>query len=150
MKRAALALCAALAAAAVHADEGRRLRVPMLRAYEQECSSCHVAYPPGLLPAASWKRLMGGLPQHFGTDASLDPATLQAISVWLEANASRRITEPPPQDRITRSAWFERKHDEVPADAWRRPAVRSAANCTACHAGAAEGDYSEHRVRIPR
>ena len=22
--------------------------------HQQECGSCHVAYPPGLLPAASW------------------------------------------------------------------------------------------------
>jgi len=147
--RLAFAFAAVLAAGTARADD-RGLRVPMLPAYRQECAACHVAYAPGLLPAASWRRLMGNLPQHFGTDASLDATTVQALTAWLEANASQRRADPPPQDRITRSAWFQREHREVPADAWQRPAVRSASNCTACHAGAAEGDFSEHRVRIPR
>jgi hypothetical protein len=148
VKSAALAFCAALAASASHADEGR-LQVKILPAYQQECSACHVAYAPALLPSASWQRLMDHLPRHFGTDASVDPATQKAILVWLEANASQRIAEPA-QDRITRSAWFQREHREVSTDVWQRPAVRSAANCVACHTGASQGDFSEHGFRIPR
>ena len=50
----------ALSGAWAHDDEGdrpgrARTRVPMLAAYQQECSACHMAYPPGLLPAASWQ-----------------------------------------------------------------------------------------------
>jgi mono/diheme cytochrome c family protein len=146
----ALALGLAAALLPAFADD-HAARVPMLPAYRQECAACHIAYPPSMLPAASWQRLLNGLPHHFGTDASLDPATVQALSVWLSAQAAsgRRAAEPP-EDRISRSAWFQRKHDEVPADAWRRPAVRSASNCAACHAGADTGDFDEHRVRIPR
>ena len=55
--------------------------------YKQECASCHMAYPPGLLPAASWQRLMTSLPRHFGAEASLDPATQKSLSAWLAANA---------------------------------------------------------------
>lgn len=148
MKHAAFFLSAMLAAAAASAGDSES-GPQGLPAYRQECSACHVPYPPGLLPAASWRRLMGSLPQHYGTDASLDAATRQAISTWLEAHASRRAAEPP-QDRITRGAWFLREHREVPAGTWQRPAVRSAANCAACHAGAAGGDFDEHQVRIPR
>jgi cytochrome c peroxidase len=43
-----------------------------------------------------------------------------------------------------------REHDEVPAEAWRRASIKTAANCSACHQGAALGDYDEHGVRIPR
>jgi hypothetical protein len=120
--------------------------------YQQECASCHVAYPAGMLPRASWQRIMNNLPHHFGTDASLDPATLSELSSWLSANAGtyKRVKEEPPQDRITRSAWFTRKHDEVPASAWKLPAVKSASNCNACHAQAQQGDFNEHSVRIPR
>jgi mono/diheme cytochrome c family protein len=127
-------------------------RVPLLPKYKQECASCHVAYPPGMLPAASWQRLMKGLPQHFGTDASLDAASVQQISAWLKTNAGTngRAREAPPQDRITRSAWFVREHDEVPAAVWKRQAVRSAANCSACHTQADQGDFNEQSVRIPR
>ena len=32
-------------------DHERALRVAPLPQYTQECASCHIAYPPGLLPA---------------------------------------------------------------------------------------------------
>jgi hypothetical protein len=123
---------------------------PDLSRYRQECASCHVAYPPALLPAPSWQRLMDHLPQHFGTDASLDPDTVQRLSTWLQTHAAMGRAPEPPQDRITRSAWFVRRHDEVPAAAWQRPAVKRPANCAACHPGADQGDFDEHRIRIPR
>jgi len=152
--RAGLALIALFGIALpASADDDRNAPgPPLLPKYQQECASCHVAYPPGLLPAESWRRLMAGLPRHFGVDASLDAPTLGAISAWLAANAGtfKRVREAPPEDRITRSAWFVRKHDEVSATVWKRPTVKSPANCTACHAQADQGDFNEHRVRIPR
>jgi len=134
------------------ADGARLTNGPMLPIYRQECAACHIAYPPGLLPAASWQRLMDNLPHHFGVDASLDAATAKPVVAWLAANAAtyKRVREEPPADRITRSAWFVRKHDEVSASAWQRPAIKSPANCAACHAQADQGDFDEHRVRIPR
>lgn len=147
----ALAALVLLATPGARADgEGRTARVPLNPKYQQECAACHLAYPPGMLPAASWQRLMGALPRHFGSDASLDPATLQELSAWLGANAGTRVREEPPQDRITRSAWFVRKHDEVAASTWKLPAVKSAANCAACHTRAEQGDFNERYVRIPR
>mgnify|MGYP003337774045 CR=1 FL=1 len=125
-------------------------RVPLDPLYVQECGSCHAPFPPALLPAESWQRLLGGLRKHFGTDASLEPAAQEALGRWLTANATTRRIEAPAEDRITRTRWFQREHDEVPADAWRRPAVKNAANCAACHPAAAEGGYSERQVRIPR
>jgi len=138
---------------AVFAGEGERgARVPMLPQYQQECGACHVAYPPGLLPAPSWQRLMHGLPKHFGTDASLDAIGTGQIAGWLTANAgtSRRGREEPPQDRITRSAWFEHEHGRIAAATWKSPQVKSAANCAACHTTANQGIFNEHDVRIPR
>ncbi|HJW10672.1 MAG TPA: diheme cytochrome c [Albitalea sp.] len=139
-------------APAAWADGDARLsRVPANPTYQQECGACHIAYPPALLPAASWQRIVSGLPHHYGTDASLDPATLKTLSAWLGANAgaTRRVGEPP-QDRITRSAWFVREHDEVSPATWKLPAVKSAARCEACHTQAPQGDFNEHSVRIPR
>lgn len=129
------------------AGEHDRAATPLLPQYRQECAACHIAYPPRLLPAASWQRLLSDLPHHFGTDASLDPKTVTELSVWLAANAGRSAA--PPQDRITTSAWFVREHREVPAGAWTRPAVKGASNCVACHAQAEQGDFNEHAVRIP-
>ena len=125
------ALCLAGAVNAL-ADEGRS-RAPVLPLYQQECAACHIAYTAGMLPAPSWQRLMGGLQKHFGTDASLDEASVRKLSEWLQANAgnSRKVREAPAQDRISRADWFVRQHHEVDNRIWTQPAVKSAANCGA-------------------
>ena len=144
-------LVAACAAGSSAWAEGAQ-RVPPLSAYQQECSACHVAYPPGMLPAPSWKRVMGTLGKHYGTDASLDETSVRAISTWLQTNAgtSKRATEEPPQDRITRSQWFVRQHHEVDPQIWKQVAVKSAANCAACHSGADKGSFRESEIRFPQ
>lgn len=151
----ALLLTAMLVTPSAFADDdrGHALRVPTLPQYQQECAACHMAYPPGMLPAASWTRLMGHLDKHYGTDASLDAASAQLITRWLTDHAGtyrRASTHPPPEDRITRSAWFIRKHDDIGAAVWKRASIKSASNCMACHAGADKGDFDDDRVRIPK
>jgi mono/diheme cytochrome c family protein len=147
-----LALVLGLATlSAAQADSGRLLPRNVPAAYTQECAACHTGYAPGMLPARSWQRIMTGLDKHYGTDASLDAATVQQISGWLQSNAGtyKRVAEEPPQDRITRSAWFVRKHDEVAPAVWKLPSVKSAANCAACHTGADKGDYDDDNLRMP-
>ena len=104
-----------------------------------------------VLPASSWRRLMDGLEQHFGTDASLDAATTRQIGDWLQQHAATggRTAQAPPQDRITRSSWFERKHRKIDPAVWQHASVKSAANCAACHAGAAQGDFDDDRIQVP-
>ncbi len=134
--------------------DDRTAPVPLLPKYQQECTACHVAYPPGMLPAASWQRLMGGLGKHFGTDASLDANSAREISTWLNQHAGtyKRVTEAPPQDRMTRSSWFLSKHNEreVPLAVWKRTSVGSPANCAACHTQADKGSFNERDIRIPQ
>jgi hypothetical protein len=131
--------------ALVRADSSRLLPGNMPAAYTQECAACHTAYPPGLLPARSWERLMSGLDKHYGTDASLDEASVREISGWLQGHAGtyKRVREEPPQDRITMSAWFVRKHRRLDAPVWKHASVKSAANCAACHTGADKGQYDD-------
>jgi cytochrome c553 len=152
----AASLMLSLCSLSALADGDRRASpTPLLPSYQAECGACHLAYPPGLLPAASWQRLLQNLPRHFGTDASLEPAQRAELQPWLMAAAGtgqRRRAEAtaPPDDRITRSAWFIREHDEIAAATWKRPSVKSAANCAACHGGANQGSFDEHDIRIPR
>ncbi len=75
-----------------------------------------------------------------------DLAAASAVN-RLPLEPSRKVGEPP---RISTTAWFVRKHDEVRAEVWRRPSVGSPANCLACHSGAEKGDFDEDRVKIPR
>ena len=56
-----------------HADGGR-LSAPNNAKWKEECGSCHVAYPPQLLTAQNWQRLMGSLDKHFGSNAEIGRA----------------------------------------------------------------------------
>lgn len=119
-------------------------------AYRAECASCHLAYPPQLLPAQSWRALMRALDKHFGSDASVDAKAAADIERYLVANAGRGSASAKPLLRISETVWFKREHDEVNAAVWQRKAVGSAANCGACHVKADQGDYSEDNIRIPK
>jgi nitrate/TMAO reductase-like tetraheme cytochrome c subunit len=130
--------------------------VPKNAAFTEECTSCHMAYPPQMLHADSWRAVMNGLSKHFGTDASLDDKHRAAITNFLVANAGGRKTgdtrdaHGKPLLRITETTRFEKKHREVAAATWQRTSIKSRANCTACYAAAATGDYDDDSIRIPR
>lgn len=146
-----LALLALLAASLPALADRMPLPADTPASYKSECGSCHLAYPPALLAKKDWTRTLSGLAHHFGSDATLDPKTQLEISRFLEraaGDASKlgNAGEPP---RISQTARFIRKHDEIPARYWRDPRVKSAANCEACHRGAADGRYSEHDIAIP-
>lgn len=149
-----LASCFLLALAlpgAAHADG--KLAPVHNEAWKAECGSCHLAYPPQLLSAESWRRLMSGLGRHFGTDASVDPGTAREIGAFLARHAASRPGRHAAQGdspRISQTPWFTHEHDEVPQGAWRRASVRSAANCGACHRDAERGDFRERGIRIPQ
>ncbi|WP_295438882.1 diheme cytochrome c [uncultured Thiodictyon sp.] len=130
--------------------------------YRTECGGCHFAYQPGLLPAAAWGRIMNTLDQHFGDDASLDPALKDELLAYLDANAADRsggkragsfaagkITGDG-LPRITQTTYFKRKHHEVPIRYVKDNAqVKSFSACAACHPGADKGNFNEHQVKIP-
>lgn len=152
--RRGLAACAAVAACIAipaHADSRTGLPPNTPPAYLSECGSCHVAYPPSMLPAASWQRLVNDLDRHFGSNASLDAANTRQLADWLQANAASRSrrAEAPPQDRITRATWFQREHRKIDAAVWALPSVKSPANCCACHTQAARGRFDENELRAP-
>lgn len=130
--------------------------------YRTECGSCHFAYQPGLLPADAWTRVMGQLDNHFGDDASLEPAVAKEILDYLTANAasgdksirSRAFAAKPiagdAPPRITQTAYFQRKHDEIPARMVKgNPKVGSFSSCASCHQGAEQGNFNESSVSIP-
>ena len=126
---------------------------PAPKAYATECASCHIAFPPGLMTARDWAKTLEELSKHFGTDASLTPAELADISTYVQRNAAANeskysATSTPP--RLTKSAWFERKHvRKLPADVWTNPKVKTASNCMACHLQADKGSYSERDISVP-
>jgi hypothetical protein len=172
----ALVLLGSLAAASEHEHEGRHERRsdrerrssamapsdPAAHAlYVRECGACHLAFPPGLLPADSHRRIMAALDRHFGQNAELDPPVRDRIERYLVDRAaetgsfskSRKVmasldgTVPA---RITDVPWFERKHRRIDGRVVALEAVRSRSNCAACHPGAERWDFDDDEVRIPR
>lgn len=131
--------------------------------YASECSACHFAYQPGLLPARSWEALMAGLQDHFGENAELDTAANGRITRYLTEHAADVATARLPKYvvrdvaatdvplRISRLPEVAEEHDEIPARLYRdNPEVGSLSNCAACHREAAAGFYDEHTVVVPR
>lgn len=142
MKRALLTILLLTAAAARAGDHAYG---PLPASYVEECASCHVAYPPQLLTAPGWQRVMAQLEKHYGVDASIDAKRGATIGDFLQRSASTRDKHAPtePSARLTRSSWFAREHGPTP------PAGAAFADCAACHTAAAHADYSERSLKLP-
>ncbi|MCW9012309.1 MAG: diheme cytochrome c [Gammaproteobacteria bacterium] len=130
--------------------------------YKEECGSCHMAYPPGLLPASSWTKMMSGLEDHFGDNAELDADTHKAISEYLLTNSAdksdyrrsskfnRSIKAEDAPLRISELPYFKHEHDEIPDRMVKgNTKVTSFSHCNACHTKAEQGSFNEHDIRIP-
>jgi hypothetical protein len=130
-------------------------------AYLQECGGCHLAYPPGLLPARSWNRLLAGLDDHFGENAELAAPARDHLRAYLTGNAadnatnkrSRRIVaslDGATPLRISETPYIQHKHRELPSGAIGANAkVKTLGDCAACHRQAQRGDFNDDDVVIP-
>ncbi len=140
---------------AAHADKlSAHLNAPPT--FQAECGSCHVAFPPELLAADDWKRVMASLDKHYGDNASLDEPTRKTIEAFLVRYAGRAAKVSAggtalngDLPRMTTTPWFKREHREVAAADWTHAKVKTAANCEACHTQAAEGSYREREIVMP-
>ncbi len=122
----------------------------------KECGACHLAYSPEMLPAASWRKIMSNLENHFGEDASLDAESNQHITKFLTQNAadagwvnnrfmrgldlSRNVPV-----RITETPYWKKEHrgEEMREHARGRQPVKSNSDCVACHRAAERGGYDD-------
>ena len=157
MKRLALPLCLAISflGRGAHAEGGAIVPPIEHAATLKECGACHLAFSPQMLPARSWKKLMGDLANHFGESASLPEATRAEIAAYLAANAGdaalskngryflRGIDPAETPLRITQTPFWQAVHEEVPNAYFTSAQVKTAANCVACHRTAAKGIFGE-------
>jgi len=128
--------------------------------YKDNCGACHFAYQPELLPYVSWKRILETPNDHFGESFDLDPGTKNAISSYLEPNASERskakvavkimksLRNSVPL-RITEVPYIKDKHHRISAEIIKRDSIGSLSNCLACHRRAEEGIYDDDHIAIP-
>lgn len=132
---------------------------PLDAAFAEECGACHMPYHPSLLPAASWRSMFTGLDDHFGEDASLVPDTTADLAAYAEANAAETYDSLPANVfrqvdasapfAITKTPFWTWRHAGISDAVFRSGAVRSPANCAACHRDAASGLFSPSRIAIP-
>ena len=142
------ALFFVLGSAVAYADGGK-FSIPDNPKWKTECGSCHIAFPPQLLAAGDWQRLMGGLDKHFDANAVVYPKDNVEILDFLQHNAGKGGRFSATSLRISDTPWFTREHREISSDIWRDPAVKSRSNCAACHINAERGDWSERGIRVP-
>ena len=133
------------------AEGGVRVYAIKHEATRTECSACHMAFQPQMLPARSWQALMSDLTNHFNENAQLDDAVAADITSYLVANAAdangksrilRGLKDSETPLRITEMPWWIRAHrGEVSEASFKR--AGSKANCVACHSGADKGYYGD-------
>lgn len=134
--------------------------LPKNTMWEHECSSCHMAFHPSLLPAKSWAAIMSGLSQHFGEDASLDAAASKEITDYLvshsaetwDSQAANRLrnVDPARPLEITATRFWARMHHDISPAVFSSKAVGAKQNCSACHQDAASGMFAPQSISIPQ
>ena len=129
-------------------------------AYKETCGECHFAYQPGLLPSASWLKILDQLDDHFGEGLDIDSETLKNISDYLVTNGAekfsakrsvkimRSLGNQVPM-RISEIPYIREKHHELNPEIYNRKSIGSLGNCAACHITAEKGIYDDDDVRIP-
>ena len=133
----------------------KRLSFPQNQTYMNFCGSCHFAYQPGLLPMASWEKMMSE--RHFG---ALDEQTSKQIMDYLKTNSAENNTSEISKKifasvgtnkstKIMDIPYIRKKHDEISPDVFKRKTIGSRSNCIACHTKAKDGNYEDDFVKIP-
>lgn len=158
-----------------HAEEGwisrifslerdKEVKPVSLKAYADECSSCHYAYPPGLLPEASWRKLLApaALAKHFGENIEMKEGLRTELLNYAVTNAADKasakrshkimasLTSGEAPERITEIAYIRRKHQEIPEKMIKgNPQVVALSQCDTCHTQAKTGNLDDDTVLIP-
>ncbi|MRI58596.1 MAG: hypothetical protein C6H99_03705 [Epsilonproteobacteria bacterium] len=130
-------------------------------AFFEECGSCHTLYPPFLLPARSWQKMMANLEDHFGDDASLDEPTRKSIENFLTQRSAEFSTKEAAVYilsslksatplAITETPYWKAKHAQIDDTIFTSKKVRSKANCKACHTHIEKGLIEDDQITLPK
>ena len=129
--------------------------------YTKECGTCHMAFPPQLLPARSWRQIMGGLNNHFGDSAQLDDAARQKLTEYLTSNSAdgadnmqsmsvmKSIGPNETPSRITKVPYIAGLHAAVLDPVWGGyPHPKTLSECSVCHTKAEAGNYTDRGFTV--
>ncbi len=108
-----------------------------LKLYLENCSSCHIALPPEVMPSDTWRTLLLEPEQHYGQ--KLEPIPRPFIFVvWDYVRTFSRPLNKEEQTpfRLSESRYFKAFHPQVDL-----PQSLNSRTCVSCHPGAAEYDF---------
>lgn len=129
--------------------------------WQEECGACHMAYHPSLLPSRSWQALLEQQDRHFDEDLYLDEDVQKQLQRFASENSAEQgMTEPARKImaamdrnstplRITDTAYWKHKHEDIPAEVWAQSNVNGKGQCDACHSDAKQGWFEDARMRVP-
>lgn len=127
--------------------------------YRSECGDCHAAFPPGLLPQRSWRRLFETQDEHFGDDLGLDEDTVGELLEYTERNAAddsryhrsksimRSIELHETPLRITEVPHIMLKHKSIPRNLLENIGLKGVSNCDVCHGRVEEGSFNPREIK---
>lgn len=99
--------------------------------YLENCSTCHIAVPPAVLPSETWRRLLLEPKQHFGTQVPpiISPSLL-LIWDYLRTFSRPHFEKESVPYRLSESRYLTALHPRV-----KLPQPIKLNNCASCHPG---------------
>jgi cytochrome b len=156
-------IAAVVTGGVVHFGSKPALGVPTAlidTAYAKECGACHSVHHPTVAPAATWRAIFGDLKNHFGENASLDPALTERLMAYAVANSSEqwdtrvanvmRVASKEQPLRLTDAPIWKRIHEDLPERLFKSKAIGGKLNCTNCHRDAETGVFAPRAIAIKK
>ncbi|MBD6614606.1 cytochrome C [Komarekiella sp. 'clone 1'] len=104
--------------------------------YLENCSTCHLALPPAVLPTQTWKNLLQDS-QHYGAQLQplVDPPR---VLVWkyLSTFSRTQLKDEETPYRVNNSRYFRALHPKV-----NLPRPVQIGSCVSCHPSASEFNF---------
>jgi hypothetical protein len=127
--------------------------------WKRECSDCHLAYAPALLPLRSWERMLNEQAAHFGEDLSLTGTKLRQLAAeaaaaqsppgWAAWKLNHSVAPGQSPQRFSDIGFWRHAHRDLTDTSFRPPVSAGKHDCEACHRDAASGIFHPRMIQKP-
>ena len=107
--------------------------------YLDNCSTCHIAVPPAVLPMETWKNLLQDTQQHYGKQLPrIITPSLLLIWDYVRTYSRPQLEKETVPYRVTESRYLKALHPRV-----ELPQPVKLSSCVTCHLGANQYNFRE-------